>query len=270
MKQTKKKRAARILSSEARTPDLFGAVLLIRWSTGSDVKEVARVLNAFPADQQIASFDAKDSEELIGTIQSWLGSGKAQVLYIGSHGNSEGLKPTPGRYPALTWSRLAATLQMSSTPIWVCLGACESACAAEAWQAQPKSFPVSRLLGFESDKTSESDVEDVLLRLMEVSGAYTPGSAEIRAERERITSLEQDISALLADSKQLVVFAREAATGRYERVVESPMEEDDGEEELMATSTEDLTEMVDGCWPDDETAETDPPDEPGLHRSVQD
>ena len=104
-------------------PGLSVAVLLIRWSTGHDVAEIELAQRAFRADLQIATNNAKDSTDLLETVAAWLAAGKAQILYIGSHGNPEGLKPSPNSKVTLTWSRLAQVLRAAKSLIWVCLGA---------------------------------------------------------------------------------------------------------------------------------------------------
>jgi hypothetical protein len=142
-------------------------------------------------------------------------------MYIGSHGNSEGLKPSRNSKVTLTWSRLAQVLGAAKSPIWVCLGACESTFAAAAWSKYGPDFPVSTLLGFETDNTTEDEVGDVLLKLLEVTGFYGSGSKEIRIEREEITTIEQDLSFLKESSSRLLVYRRMPETGGYSTVSDS-------------------------------------------------
>ena len=142
-----KRRGARALTKkkkEGSSSNLSAAaVLLVRWSTGRDVQEVNTAVRAFSADEQIAHHDAKDSSDLLAAIESWISTGTAQVLFIGAHGTSEGLKPSPKSKETLKWKRLAGVLSMAPNPIWVCLAACNSAFAISAWAKQSKGFPVS-------------------------------------------------------------------------------------------------------------------------------
>jgi len=212
------KKVKRDTASKSWPSDLSRSVLLVRWSTGEDVQEVDFALRAFRADLQIAAHNARDSEDLIDTIQKWLSTGISQLLYIGSHGNSEGLKPTTKEYPVLSWNRLAAALQKAPTHLWVCLGACDSASAAAAWELGSKDFPVSVLIGFRSDRTNENEVGDSLLELLKVSGFYSAGSLETRAELGSITTIEEDVATLESLSDRIVVLRRALDSGKYEVV----------------------------------------------------
>ena len=191
-------------------------MLLIRWSIGNDVQEIGFALHAFKADSQIAAYNAHDSEDAIGIIEQWLNASKPQLLYIGSHGNSKGLKPTRREYPELTWSRLAAALQKSTQKFWVCIGACDSAFAAHAWAKQQDDFPVSVLIGFQSDRTNEEEVENSLLNVLEVTGFYSAGSPGNRQARESITTIGDDTGSLQSISNRVIVLRRNAESGEYE------------------------------------------------------
>jgi len=241
--------------SKSWPSDLSRSVLLIRWSTGRDVQEIDLALRAFSADLQIAAHNACDSEDVVNTIETWLSTSRPQLLYIGSHGNSEGLKPTKKRYPTLSWNRLAAALRKASPPLWVCLGACDSASAAAAWEKQGDDFPVSVLIGFRSDRTEEDEVGDSLLKLLEVSGFYSAGSLEIRAELESITTIEFDTASLESLSDRIVVFRRALDSGKYEVVDASPEEPNDSEKQATEESPE---ELLDDWLEDAEEGEPDP------------
>lgn len=235
--------------------DLSRSVLLIRWCTGDDVQEIDLALRAFRADFQIAAHNARDSEDVIDTIETWLNTGRSQLLYIGSHGNSEGLKPTKKRYPELNWNRLAAALQKAPPHLWVCLGACDSASAAAAWEKQSDDFPVSALIGFRSDRTEEDEVGDSLLKLLEVSGFYSAGSLETRAGLESITTIEDDIASLESLSDRIVVFRRALDSGKYEVVDASREEPNDSEKQATEDAPE---ELLDDWLEDPEEGVPDP------------
>ncbi|MBB6144301.1 hypothetical protein HNQ77_002253 [Silvibacterium bohemicum] len=235
--------------------DLSRSVLLIRWSTLKDVQEIDLALRAFRADSQIAAHDARDSDDVIDTIKAWLSIGKSQLLYIGSHGNSEGLKPTTKTYPELTWNRLAGALRKAPERLWVCLGACDSASAAAAWERQNDDFPASVLIAFRSNRTEEAEVGDSLLKLLELSGFYSAGSLETRAELESITTIEEDITSLKPLSDRIVVFKRALDSGKYE-IVDASHEEPNVAEEQ--TSEEESLELLDDWIEDLEEGEPDP------------
>jgi hypothetical protein len=196
------------LTKKSSRTDLCRAVLLIRWSDGPDIAEIKHARLAFRADGQIATHDARDSTDLLDTVTAWLEAGGAQVLYIGAHGTPEGLTPARESAVVLTWRRLASVLSKAHQPIWICLGACDSSFAAQAWGKEGSDFSVSVLLGFNTAETTEDEVEDVLLKLLEVTGVYSSGSEENRVTRERITTLEEDLPELKAASTRLVVYRR--------------------------------------------------------------
>jgi hypothetical protein len=69
-------------------------------------------------------------------------------------------------------------------------------------------FSVSVLLGFNTDETTDDELDDVLLKLLEVTGVYSSGSEEHRVTKERITTLGEDLSELKVASAHLVVYRR--------------------------------------------------------------
>ena len=243
------------MASKSWSGDLSRSVLLIRWSTGEDVQEIDIALRAFRADLQIAAHNARDSEDLIDTIQTWLSTGRSQLLYIGSHGNSEGLKPAKKKFPELSWNRLAAALQKAPPHLWVCLGACDSASAAAAWEKESKDFPVSVLIGFRSDRTRENEVGDSLLELLKASGFYSAGPLETRAELGSITAIEEDVASLESLSDRIVVFRRALDSGKYEVVDASREAPNDSEKQATEEAPE---ELLDDWLEDPEEGEHDP------------
>ena len=82
--------SARHRNSSIKNSGFGKAVLLIRWSSSSDVKEVRQAQEAFRADTEIHVWEASDSEDLLDATQRWAMSGRAQVLYIGAHGLGKG------------------------------------------------------------------------------------------------------------------------------------------------------------------------------------
>jgi hypothetical protein len=149
-----------------------------------------------------------------------------QSADLGAHGAPDGLKPNKSTTVTLTWNRLAATLGSATAPLWVCLGACDSEFAASAWAKEPIDFPVSILFGFKSSETSEEEIEDILLKLLDVSGVYTAGSVEVREEREEITTIEEDVKVLQPLSDRLVIYRRDRCSALYEVVPEASPESD--------------------------------------------
>jgi hypothetical protein len=213
------------LTKKAIRTELHRAVLLIRWSDGRDIAEIKHAGWAFRADDQIATHDAKDSTDVLDTVKAWVEGGRAQVLYIGAHGTPKGLTPARNSPVVLTWRRLASVLSKARQPIWVCLGACDSSFAAQAWEKEDFDFSVSVLFGFNTDETAEDELDEVLLKLLEVTGVYSSGSEEHRLTRERITTLEEDLSELKAASARLVVYRRMPGSTEYVEVTEAPENE---------------------------------------------
>ena len=126
-------------------------VLLIGWGR-EGVKDIAAARNEFPCDEGMDCVDAwgADSTDVLDLIEDWLKDNpNAQFLYIGSHGNREGLtpvgKPKLGD-PKIRWAKLAAALSKAKKPITLWLGACSSALAAGAWEEDPP--PVNLIAGF--------------------------------------------------------------------------------------------------------------------------
>ena len=167
-----------------------------------------------------------------------------------------GLKPTEEEeYPELSWNRLAAALRKAPPNLWVCLGACDSASAAVAWEKQSKDFPVSVLIGFRSDRTEEDEVEDSLLKLLEVSGFYSAGSLETRAGLGSITTIEDDIASLESLSDRIVMFRRALDSDKYEVVDASREAPNDSEKQVTEEAPE---ELLDDWLEDPEEGEPDP------------
>lgn len=228
------------MTKESAPADLCRAVLLIRWSDGRDIAEIKHARWAFRADGQIATLDAKDSTDVLDTVKAWVEGGCAQVLYIGAHGTPKGLTPARNSPVVLTWRRLALVLSEARQPIWVCLGACDSSFAAQAWQKEGSDFSVSVLLGFNTDETIEDELDEVLLKLLEVTGVYSSGSEEHRVTRERITTLEEDLCELKAASARLVVYRRMPGSTEYVEVAETPANQPVvGEDDQIITDVDD-------------------------------
>jgi hypothetical protein len=237
---TKPRVKKRSIKKMTKSKDLSRAILLIRWSHGNDVREISEAVAAFRADKQIAIYDATDSDDLLDIIQNWLSAKKSQVLFIGAHGNREGLKPTPNDYPTLTWERLAQTLETASAPLWVCFGSCNSAYVASSWATLKNTFPVSVFFGFRSDKTTEDEVGNVLLQLLEVTGVYTAGSEKTREKRQEITTLEEDFRPFQSISNRLVIYKRNLSSGVYEMLRGSPLELDNSDAAVLSLSTKEI------------------------------
>jgi hypothetical protein len=187
--------------------DFAKAVLLIRWSDGLDVSEPKQVQSAFRADEQILLYNARDSDDVIAAVNAWIKAGSAQVLYIGAHGEEKGLMPAEHSPAVLSWNRLGAALSHPGVEsIWVALGACDSAHAAAAW-CQLKKLSVSVLFSFLSTVTEEDELYSFLLKLVDVTGLFGPGSKENRLSHD-LTFLEDDIAPLTECSARLRIFRK--------------------------------------------------------------
>jgi hypothetical protein len=200
-------RSKPLKSAHINSVDFAKAVLLMRWSDGLDVSEPKLVQSAFRADEQIILYNAHDSDDVIAAVNSWIEAGFAQVLYIGAHGEEKGLMPAEHSPTILSWNRLGAALSHRGIQsIQVALGACDSAHAAAAW-GQLKQLSASVLFSFLSTVTEEDELYSFLLKLVDVTGLFGPGSKENRLSHD-LTFLEDDIAPLTECSARLRIFRK--------------------------------------------------------------
>jgi hypothetical protein len=123
------------------------------------------------------------------------------------------------------------------------------------------TFPVSVLVGFGSDETTEEEVGDVLLCMLKVTGLYTAGSISNREERKEITTFEEDLGLLRSNGPHLLIYRRNLTSGVYEIERDCPQDPKDsdgsishpGSEQFLSETIEDfLGEEIDSEEPDND------------------
>lgn len=143
-------------------------ILLLQWLGTEEYKETESALRAFAGEVKIQHADVGTKTEAIAAIDSWLhGNPNAQFLFIGTHGDEDGLGPTVQN--GVDWSELWSVLKNAVRPVALWLGACHSACAAKAWSPVQGYAPVNYIVGFPV-RIKPAEIEKVLHKLLKMTG----------------------------------------------------------------------------------------------------
>jgi hypothetical protein len=182
-------------------------ILLLQWLDTEEYKETESALRAFSGEVRIQHADVGTRTEAIGAIKSWLhGNPNAQFLFIGTHGDDEGLGPTVEN--GLDWSELWSVLKNAVRPVALWLGACHSASAARAWSPVRGYAPVTYIVGFPV-KIEAAEIEKVLHQLIRMTGI------------DPITFVDQEIPKLrkqFPETTAVMHFLAPTKAGRVEYV----------------------------------------------------
>ncbi|MBZ5700449.1 MAG: hypothetical protein LAN84_01230 [Acidobacteriia bacterium] len=143
-------------------------ILLLQWLDTAEYKETKSALRAFGRKVKILHADVRTKLEAIAAIERWLqGNPNAQFLFIGTHGDEDGLGPTVQN--GIHWSELWSVLKKAVRPVALWLGACNSACAAKAWSPVQGHAPVDYIVGFPVAIKAD-EIEKVLHELLKMTG----------------------------------------------------------------------------------------------------
>lgn len=143
-------------------------ILLLQWLDTPEYKETNSALRAFGSEVKILHADVRTKLEAIAAIESWLqGNPNAQFLFIGTHGDEDGIGPTVQN--GVDWSELWSVLKKAVRPVALWLGACHSACAARAWSPVQGHAPVDYIVGFPIAIKAD-EIEKVLHELLKMTG----------------------------------------------------------------------------------------------------
>lgn len=142
-------------------------ILLLQWLEPGEHKETKAAMAKFGGNVKIMYADVQTKADAIAAIEKWLtGNPNAQFLFIGTHGDDDGLGPTTA--DGLDWPELKALLLRAVRPVALWLGACHSSFAAKAWSPIIARLPVEYIVGF-PDSILPKDVEKVLLMLLDMT-----------------------------------------------------------------------------------------------------
>jgi hypothetical protein len=143
-------------------------IMLLQWLQAGEHKETKAAIAKFSGDVNIMYADVQTKAQAIDAIAKWLaGNRTAQFLFIGTHGDEDGLGPTA--VDGLDWSELKTLLLQAVRPMALWLGACHSSFAAKAWSPITGRLPVEYIVGF-PNAIEPDDVEKVLLELIKMTG----------------------------------------------------------------------------------------------------
>ena len=125
-------------------------------------------MRAFRKEVKIRHDDVRSKPEAIAAIKGWLqGNPNAQFLFIGTHGDDQGLGLTEQN--RVDWPELWSVLKNAVRPVALWLGACHSASAAKAWSPVKGHAPVDYVVGF-PDVIDDDEIEKVLHELLKMTG----------------------------------------------------------------------------------------------------
>jgi len=143
-------------------------ILLLQWVDAKEYKETHAALKAFSKEVKIMHADVQTKAEAIAAVEKWLcNNANAQFLFIGTHGDDDGLGPTVEN--GVTWEELRSVLKKAAGSIALWLGACHSACAAKAWSPIEGYARVDYIVGFPV-AIKASEIKKVLLQLLKMTG----------------------------------------------------------------------------------------------------
>jgi len=171
-------------------------VLLIGWGR-EGVKDVAYACEEFPFDRGLDCIDAQgaSNDDVLRAIENWLEANpNAQFLYIGCHGDEDGLSPIVGAdrlTQLITWPALGKVLSKARARITVWLGACSSSFAATNWNSNANLL-VNPIVGFSED-TNTKELKQVLKELIKRTGVETQ---ELSGKVGDLGLLDEDLAEL--------------------------------------------------------------------------
>jgi hypothetical protein len=143
-------------------------ILLLQWLDTPEYKETKTALAAFGQEVKIMHADVRTKADAIAAIERWLnGNPNAQFLFIGTHGDEDGIGPTVQN--GVNWPELWTVLKKAARSIALWLGACHSACAAKAWSPIKGAAPVDYVVGFPV-AIDAGEIEAVLHQLLKMTG----------------------------------------------------------------------------------------------------
>jgi hypothetical protein len=143
-------------------------IFLLQWLDTPEYKETKVALAAFGKEVKIMHADVRTKAEAIAAVERWLDSNpNAQFLFIGTHGDKDGIGPSVQN--GVEWPELWSVLKKAVRPIALWLGACHSACAANAWSPVKWAAPVDYIVGFPVAIKAD-EIEKVLLQLLRMTG----------------------------------------------------------------------------------------------------
>jgi hypothetical protein len=188
-------------------------ILVVRWISDDDKHdEIAAIRSDVGQDKKRRMVRAHYKKEIGEAVTSWLTSPSARILYIGAHGNSNGLVDREnGSLELLTWKELGESL--ASVPsafshlVTLVLGGCSSSSAISVWMKEGLRLPVSHVVCIEDDAFSE-DVVSMIVQLL----ADDKQEARLLKSKEKlITYLDEGIGKLhgnLPSALKLRLFLR--------------------------------------------------------------
>ena len=144
-------------------------VCFLHWlEKPSDAREAEPVYQSLKSDLDITYRDVNNREAALAAITEWLADNpNAQFLFIGAHGDKDGLGDTVAG--GVDWPELGTLLRSNRPCVALWLGACESSGAALGWSPVKEPIPASYIVGF-PDKVLPMNIQPVLRQLVKMAG----------------------------------------------------------------------------------------------------
>jgi hypothetical protein len=160
-------------------------VMLLQWLNPGEHEETRSMLAEFAASVDIAHEDVKDPTEARSAIQRWLdGNNNAQFLFIGTHGDEDGLGPTVAN--GVEWGDFRDWMS-AEKPVVLWLGACKSSAAASGLSPVPSGpLRIEAIFGFSED-VYPPEIETVLKYLLDRASKLD--TRDFRAEFHAVMQL---------------------------------------------------------------------------------